>query len=88
MHDLTFDEICKRAGGRRRYNAWRQFMREFRRIKITHEILQTGDYYGVQADLARKFGVHPSTISRDLAFIRRGCKTGSEIDILDIEEEP
>ncbi len=72
MDHMTFDEVCWRAGGRRRYNAWRQFMRVYRRALVAREIRRMGDYYGVQAELARKFGVSPATISRDLAVLRRG----------------
>ena len=69
---LTFEEVCKRAGGRRRYNAWRQFMRTLRRVEVVRRVRETGFYPGQAAALAEQFGVCRMTISRDLAAIRRG----------------
>ena len=56
------------ASGRRRYNKMRQQQQEARRWRVwaalTVDVLI---HHGGQARLARQFGVHRSTISRDIA---------------------
>jgi hypothetical protein len=67
---MTFDEICRRASGRRAYNAKRRRQRA-RRISA---ILALQDRHGDDLPgrvLARTLKVHESTISRDLKFIAR-----------------
>ena len=59
------DVAHRRAGGRRRYNAWRQFMAMYRRHKVA-ELLLGGMK---QAQVARRLSVHPSTISRDVIWL-------------------
>ncbi len=66
-------EAARRAGGRRRYNAVRQFRAVLRRRKVARLYLEFGGGYGCQAEIARRLGVHPSTVSRDLAILRRGA---------------
>ncbi len=64
----TFDEACKRAAGRRAYNAQRQRARE-RRISLILALQDRESPTG--RELAARFGVHEATISRDLAFIEK-----------------
>ena len=66
---MTFDEVCRRASGRRAYNKRRRLIRA-NRISI---ILGLQDHFGeIQGRyLASVLGVHESTISRDLAFIAK-----------------
>lgn len=64
----TFDEACRRAAGRRAYNRRRRLERA-RRISALFALLDwepglTG------RELAARFGVHESTVSRDLRFVR------------------
>jgi len=59
------DVAHRRAGGRRHYNAWRQFMAMRRRRKVA-QLLRRG--YN-QAQIARRLSVYPSTISRDGAWL-------------------
>jgi hypothetical protein len=71
------DEVSRRAGGRRRYNSWRKCIREFRRLKVW-QLLERYSLArrGSGAAIARELGVHPATVSRDLAALReklRGC---------------
>jgi hypothetical protein len=71
----AWDEVCRRAGGRRRYNAGRRFLRDERRARIVCRLAGTGLLYergrsGLQAVLARELRVSPSTISRDLRALR------------------
>jgi DNA-binding transcriptional ArsR family regulator len=56
------DEAYRRAGGRRRYNAVRQFRAELRLEKVGHLLRQGLS----RAEIARRLGVHPSTVSRDI----------------------
>ncbi len=64
-------EACKRAGGRRHFNAVRQFRALHRRMKIVESLRVQGSFAerGVQARLARQLGVSEATISRDIAAI-------------------
>jgi hypothetical protein len=70
------DLAYRRAGGRRRYNAQRQQARDARREQIKVWILAderpcvAANRTGTVPRLARMFGVHRSTITRDLAVIR------------------
>lgn len=59
---LTWDQICRRAGGRRAYNAQRQFAAAFR-LREVASLLRDGHH---QAEIARRLGVHPSTVCRDV----------------------
>jgi predicted transcriptional regulator len=63
--------VCRRAGGRRRYNAQRQRAMLVRRLKVLALALELGHGRGVQAEIARLLGVSQATISRDLAAARR-----------------
>jgi hypothetical protein len=64
-----WDTVCRRAGGRRGYNARRRFLALYRRrrlldLALKHD-LSLFDH-GAQAELARRLGVHRSTVHRDL----------------------
>lgn len=63
------------AGGRRRYNALRQFCVKLRRAKILQLMLEENLSFltrGTQARLAEALGVSESTISRDLKALFAG----------------
>ncbi|MDQ3816075.1 MAG: hypothetical protein M3362_00095 [Acidobacteriota bacterium] len=67
-----FDVVCKRAAGRRRYNAKRREEARERYLQVVEAIMPTGGRKrGTQAQLARVLGVHRSTICRDVAKWRR-----------------
>jgi methylphosphotriester-DNA--protein-cysteine methyltransferase len=67
-----FDLVCKRAAGRRRYNAERQAEAQERFKLVLAAILPPeGRKRGTQEQLARALGVHPSTISRDVKKWKR-----------------
>jgi hypothetical protein len=59
--------ICKRAGGRRKYNAWRKFIQTNRRHLVARRIYERGCYHGMQAELAWEFGVSRAAMCRDIA---------------------
>jgi len=64
---VSEDEAHRRAAGRRHYNAVRQFRARLRRREVLRLLGAFGWGYGVQARIAATLGVHPATISRDLA---------------------
>lgn len=67
-----FDSVCKRAAGRRRYNAKRRAEARERYLQVLKVIMPPdGRKRGTQAQLARALGVHRSTISRDVAKWKR-----------------
>jgi len=69
----------RRAGGRRRYNAMRRRRAETRREAIAELLIGnlTVAYFtrGLPGALAKVFGVHPTTIWRDLQLILYGGRT-------------
>lgn len=70
------DLARRRAGGRRRYNAKRRRRAEARRGAISNWLAEnpTAAIFsrGLPAALAPAFGVHPSTIWRDLQWLLYG----------------
>ena len=67
-----FDSVCKRAAGRRRYNAERRAeARERYKLVVEAIMPPEGRKRGSQAQLARALGVHRSTICRDVARWKR-----------------
>jgi hypothetical protein len=70
----TLDEVRKRAGGRRHYNAWRGHMRLVRRAKVSRLLRKYGLFKrGTVRAIARDLGVHPATVCRDIqALLRQG----------------
>jgi len=72
VDSYEWDEICRRAGGRRRYNARRKLIAEMRRFKVAQLVKEYGLYErGVQKRIADELGVSEATISRDIALL---CK--------------
>lgn len=65
---MTFDEVCRRAGGRRRYNIRRQRAAFERRATVARLLVEYGrNKRGTRARIARELGVSEATISRDIA---------------------
>ncbi len=61
-----FDQACHRAGGRRLYNSGRSLKAALRRQRVV-ELLMIYDFArGSQAAIARRLGVHRSTVCRDV----------------------
>jgi len=65
---MSFDEICRRASGRRAYNRRRRLARA-RRISAIIALQAQGIVKG--RELAARLRVHEGTISRDLRFVRK-----------------
>lgn len=65
----SFDEICRRASGRRAYNKRRRLARAHRISAMIAAQVWRADITG--RELAAHLGVHESTVSRDLKFIKR-----------------
>ncbi|GEM_PF-6886030 len=74
----SWDEVCRRAAGRTRYNAQRGRDRDRRRRLIVRWLLAHGYYWGCQAQLAHELGVKECTISRDMAFL--SLEEGPDLD--------
>jgi len=67
----TFKGICKRAGGRRRYNAQRQGVRDQRQLLVMEVLLESHwQSYGLGKILAKHLDVDAATISRDIRYLR------------------
>jgi hypothetical protein len=62
----SWDEVCRRAAGRRRYNAERQVGVMVRRWRVLELVKQTGLVSGAQRRMAKELGVSEATISRDI----------------------
>ena len=62
------DAMARRAGGRRHHNAVRRLNAERRRWAVMADWCRLGGILnrGVQSRLADKYGVHKSTICRDI----------------------
>lgn len=77
----NFDEVRKRAAGRRRYHAERQAIQFKRRIKVLHAMENGTQGYGAGVKLARVLGVSLATISRDMAHWHKfRAKLGESAD--------
>jgi hypothetical protein len=63
---LSWERICRRAGGRRHYNSVRQYCALQRRAEVARLWCASPDARRWQARAAQELGVHPSTISRDV----------------------
>ena len=73
---MDWEMICRRAGGRRRYNAIRQRCAEQRRAAMAEVVNPMGVFAllnrGLAPALARAFGVSRQTAWRDLQYILYG----------------
>jgi hypothetical protein len=69
--ETTPEAAARRAGGRRHYNAWRQHLAFYRRVKLSRLLFAKGKLFerGNQARLARELGVSRATICRDVRAI-------------------
>jgi hypothetical protein len=64
---LSWDQICRRAGARRRWNSLRTFLANERRRQILELLIEQGGLErGAQSRIAEALGVHRSVISKDL----------------------
>lgn len=94
----SYDHAARRASGRKRYNARRQFLAAHRRRQIVEMWADLGQDgwspfdRGSQTFLAEFFKVNRSTICRDLVIIKRmlrvaECPTcGTVLDMTRIED--
>ena len=77
---LTWDAVCRRAGGRRKYNRVRQLRAELRLVKVVALLELTRFARGYQSRIARILKVSRGTISRDIARLRRRFWGGKEAE--------
>ena len=68
----TWETVCRRAAGRRRYNAHPAFKAMLRRAHVARLWRECERLRGAGATIAGVLGVSEATVSRDLAIIRRG----------------
>jgi hypothetical protein len=70
----SWEEVCRRAAGRRHYNSVRRFRALHRRCELVRLLSGKGGLTdrGTQARLARELGVSRSTVCRDMAVLLRG----------------
>ena len=76
--NLSWDAICRRAGGRRRYNRTRQIQAEYRLTQVVRLLDKFGFCHGYQTRIAEELGVSRSTICRDIARLFRRHWGGKE----------
>jgi hypothetical protein len=75
---MTYDQVCKRAGGRRRYNRQRRDRAIFRRLAVWAYVLRCGyTYPDTLHSLAATWQCSERTIYRDLSAMlpRRRART-------------
>ncbi|MBM4094039.1 MAG: hypothetical protein FJ276_32220, partial [Planctomycetes bacterium] len=66
---MSWDNIRRRAGGRRGYNSRRHFLAVQRRRQVARLLLEIGMARGYQRRLARELSVSPVTICKDIAAL-------------------
>lgn len=66
----SWDEVCRRASGRRRFNQQRWAARFWRQTRVERLLRELGERRGVQRLIAARLGVAPSTICGDVRRIR------------------
>jgi hypothetical protein len=68
----TFDAVCRRAAGRRRYHAQRRRARDKRQLIVLGVLVDLKwQSYGTGRLLANSLSVDPATISRDIQYLRK-----------------
>jgi hypothetical protein len=68
----SWDEVCRRASGRRSYHRIRRFQRDYRRKQVCELICRYGvSSWGARARIARELGVSRATVTRDVQAIIR-----------------
>lgn len=77
---LDWGAICRRAGGRRKYNRVRQIRAELRFLKVVELLRETGFSRGYQTWIAKELGVSCATICCDIAKLLRRCAGGKEVE--------
>lgn len=85
-----FGAVCRRAGGRRRYDAMRRRKAEARRKSMAEVLARGGVFHlgqhGLSSAVASAYGVHRATIRRDLSRVLGGgvCHnfTGADDEVL------
>ena len=68
----TSDEVNRRAGGRKAYNARRQFIAAQRLHEVAELIAKLGFDRGCLVKIARALGVSGATVTRDVQRLLAG----------------
>ncbi len=69
-----WDMVCRRASGRRGYNAHRKFVAAWRRVQVSGLLVEWGLGHGTQVRIAQQLGVSQATISRDITLLMASSK--------------
>jgi Arc/MetJ-type ribon-helix-helix transcriptional regulator len=65
----TWNEVCQRSSGRRKYHGIRRLRMRVRRLTVSRHLRREGLGYGVRARMARTLGVSKATITSDVRAI-------------------
>ena len=88
-HILSQDEVERRASGRRHYNSVRQFRALERQVHVVRLLVQG---MRTRQEIARRLGVHPSTIRRDIQALQalslRPCPTCGRVSVPAWTDDP
>jgi hypothetical protein len=79
----SWDATCRRASGRRHFNAVRRFRALLRLREVVGLLDKIGLARGCQSRVAEQLGVNRSTICRDMARLRRGSRPDTEAEKMD-----
>jgi hypothetical protein len=78
----SLDDVARRAGGRRHYNAIRPLRATMRRQQVISLLRAHGWSYGSQRRVAATLGVSSATVCRDIEALRAGWyRPGDAIDL-------
>ena len=68
----SWDEVCRRAAGRRKYNQWQRAMAAARQDEVFKLLIRHGwNTWGTLSRIARELHVDRSTVCRDRQTIER-----------------
>jgi hypothetical protein len=71
----SWDEVCRRVAGRRKYNQWQRAMAAARQDEVFTLLLAYGWHtWGTLTKIAQELQVHRSTITRDRQRIMRAMR--------------
>jgi hypothetical protein len=69
----TWDEVCRRNAGRKKYHAIRRFKRRLRQRQVLDLVSKYGLGHGTQSRISRDLGVSPATVCRDIKTLLESC---------------
>ncbi|MBM4094000.1 MAG: hypothetical protein FJ276_32025 [Planctomycetes bacterium] len=67
---MSWDDVCRRAGGRRHYNRVRHALVLVRLARVVELLVEVGTGRGCQTRIAERLGTTRATVCRDFARLR------------------